>query len=102
MFQTIHKLCNNFCCKIEQNVWCNLINISKYFFTWPTRFETSDGTARQEEGIIKNLGTDNEILSVTGAISWIGPDGETYTINFIADENGYQPVLGGAHATGRA
>lgn len=51
--------------------------------------------------MVKNLGTENEILSVTGAISWVGLDGQTYTINFVADENGYQPVLGGAHAQPR-
>ena len=61
------------------------------------RFETSDGVSRSEEGVLKNPGTENEALSVTGAISWIAQDGQTYTINFIADENGYQPVLGGAY-----
>lgn len=58
-------------------------------------YETSDGVRRDEEGVIKNPGTDAEALSVHGTISWIAPDGETYTITFVADENGYQPE--GAH-----
>lgn len=58
-------------------------------------FETSDGTQRDEEGVIKNAGTDAEALSVRGSISWVAPDGQTYTITFVADENGYQPQ--GAH-----
>lgn len=78
-----------------------LITIWKYLSAHKIRFETSDGISRQEEGVIKNLGTDNEILSVTGVISWVGQDGQTYTINFIADENGFQPVLGGAHVPAR-
>lgn len=55
------------------------------------RYETSDGISRQEEAEIKNAGTENEALSVKGSISWVAPDGVTYTINFVADENGYQP-----------
>uniref|UniRef100_A0A1L8E3C3 Putative cuticular protein 26 rr-1 family n=1 Tax=Nyssomyia neivai TaxID=330878 RepID=A0A1L8E3C3_9DIPT len=58
-------------------------------------FETSDGISRQEEAELKNAGTENEAISVRGSYSWVAPDGQTYTINFIADENGYQPE--GAH-----
>ncbi|XP_055914807.1 endocuticle structural protein SgAbd-6-like [Eupeodes corollae] len=54
-------------------------------------FETSDGTKRSEEATLKNIGKDNEAISVRGTISWLGADGITYTINFLADENGYQP-----------
>ncbi|XP_059616146.1 flexible cuticle protein 12-like [Phlebotomus argentipes] len=58
-------------------------------------FETSDGISRQEEAELKNVGTENEAISVRGSYSWVAPDGQTYTINFVADENGYQPE--GAH-----
>lgn len=59
------------------------------------RFETSDGITRDESGVLKNAGTDTEALSVRGSITWLAPDGQTYTITFVADENGYQPE--GAH-----
>jgi Insect cuticle protein len=58
-------------------------------------FETSDGTSRQEQAELKNVGTENEAISVKGSYSFVGDDGQTYTVDFIADENGYQPS--GAH-----
>ncbi|XP_077283202.1 endocuticle structural protein SgAbd-6-like [Arctopsyche grandis] len=58
-------------------------------------FETSDGTSRQEQAELKNVGTENEALVVRGTISWVAPDGQQYTLNYIADENGFQPS--GAH-----
>ncbi|EDW68485.1 cuticle protein CP14.6 [Drosophila virilis] len=57
--------------------------------------ETSDGTKRTEEGILKNPGTDNEALAVKGAFSYVGDDGVTYSVSYVADENGFQPE--GAH-----
>lgn len=59
------------------------------------RFETSDGQSRQEQAELKNVGTDEEAISVKGSYSWVAEDGQTYTVNFVADENGYQPE--GAH-----
>lgn len=58
-------------------------------------YEISDGTSAQQEGELKNAGTENEALSVRGSFSWVAPDGQTYTVNYIADENGFQPQ--GAH-----
>lgn len=55
-------------------------------------FETSDGTSRQEEAQLKNAGSENEALSVTGSVTWTAPDGQVFTLNYIADENGYQPI----------
>ncbi|XP_055912209.1 larval cuticle protein 65Ag1-like [Eupeodes corollae] len=53
--------------------------------------ETSDGKAHSEQGQLKNIGTEAEALSVKGSFSYIGDDGITYTVNYIADENGFQP-----------
>ncbi|XP_011212866.1 endocuticle structural protein SgAbd-6 [Bactrocera dorsalis] len=54
-------------------------------------YETSDGVSRQEEAELKNAGTEQEAISVRGSVSWVAPDGQTYTLNYIADENGFQP-----------
>lgn len=59
------------------------------------RYETSDGKAAEEQGQLKNVGTDNEAISVQGSFKYVGDDGVTYQVNYIADENGFQPQ--GAH-----
>ncbi|XP_069675821.1 endocuticle structural glycoprotein ABD-5-like [Periplaneta americana] len=53
-------------------------------------FETSDGISRSETGILKNAGTDNEILEVMGRYLYMGSDGQPYMVAYIANENGYQ------------
>ncbi|CAD7004128.1 larval cuticle protein 8-like [Ceratitis capitata] len=57
--------------------------------------ETSNGIRSEESGQVKNLGTEQEAISVQGSYSYVGDDGQTYTVNYIADENGFQPQ--GAH-----
>nr|CAD7258905.1 unnamed protein product [Timema shepardi] len=51
-------------------------------------FETSDGTLRQETGVLKNPGTDNEIWEVVGKYKWVSPDGEEHIMDFVANEGG--------------
>ncbi|XP_059612573.1 flexible cuticle protein 12-like [Phlebotomus argentipes] len=58
-------------------------------------YETSNGLAQQEEAQLKNVGTEHEALVVRGSFSYVGPDGVTYVVNYVADENGFQPQ--GAH-----
>lgn len=58
-------------------------------------YETSDGTSAQEQGELRNAGSENEAIAVRGSFSFVGQDGVTYTVNYIADENGFQPE--GAH-----
>ncbi|XP_026470560.1 flexible cuticle protein 12-like [Ctenocephalides felis] len=58
-------------------------------------YELSDGTNRQEEAQLQNAGTENEAISVRGSYTWVAPDGQQYTVNFVADENGFRPE--GAH-----
>ncbi|XP_062134008.1 larval cuticle protein 65Ag1 [Drosophila sulfurigaster albostrigata] len=53
--------------------------------------ETSDGKSHQEEGQLKHVGTDHEAIAVRGFYTYLGDDGQTYTVNYVADENGYQP-----------
>ncbi|GAB0089969.1 larval cuticle protein [Sergentomyia squamirostris] len=54
-------------------------------------YETSNGIAQQEQAELRNPGTDHEAIAVRGSFSYIGPDGVTYTVTYIADENGFQP-----------
>lgn len=48
--------------------------------------ETSDGTSRQEQGILEN-----NILRIDGSYQYIGDDGQVYEVHYIADEKGFQP-----------
>lgn len=54
-------------------------------------YETSDGVSRQEEAELKNAGSENAFLAVRGTVTWVAADGQSYTLNYVADENGYQP-----------
>nr|AAU94927.1 larval cuticle protein 8.7 [Apriona germarii] len=67
------------------------IGVDGYSFS----VETSDGLNRVEQGVVNNLGSENESLRVTGSISWVDLEGTPYKLDFVADENGFQPV--GAH-----
>lgn len=58
-------------------------------------FEQSDGHVRKETGVVKNVGSETEHIAVTGSFSFVAADGQTYTITYVADENGFQPT--GAH-----
>lgn len=58
--------------------------------------ETSDGTKKDEEGKLKDIGTENEAIVVHGSFSWVDEKtGEHFVVNYVADENGFQPE--GAH-----
>ncbi|CAO1344531.1 unnamed protein product [Diamesa serratosioi] len=63
------------------------IGIDGYNFA----YETSDGVSRQETAELKNVGTETEALVVRGSYSFVADDGQTYTVTYIADENGFQP-----------
>lgn len=59
--------------------------------TYRFSYETENGIKAQEQGEIKNKGSENEIASVSGSYSYTAPDGQVITITYIADENGFQP-----------
>ncbi|KAH8380761.1 hypothetical protein KR200_009521 [Drosophila serrata] len=58
-------------------------------------WETSDGQAANAQGQLNNAGSEHESLAVQGSYRFIGDDGVTYEVKYIADENGFQPQ--GAH-----
>ena len=62
-----------------------------YIFLRSYRFEQSDGQKREESAVVNNLGSDNESIAVRGSFSFVGDDGQTYTVTYVADENGFQP-----------
>ncbi|XP_055846585.1 flexible cuticle protein 12-like [Episyrphus balteatus] len=68
-------------------------NIGVEGYHWA--LETSDGKSVSEEGSLENVGKEDESLVVRGQYSYVGPDGVTYTVTYIADKNGFQPQ--GAH-----
>ena len=39
---------------------------------------------------MKNAGTDQEVNVIQGSYSYTGPDGVIYTVNYVADENGFR------------
>ncbi|XP_055912852.1 larval cuticle protein 65Ag1-like [Eupeodes corollae] len=57
--------------------------------------ETSDGKSASEDGHIENQGAEDEAIAVKGQFSYVGDDGITYSVSYIADKNGFQPQ--GAH-----
>ncbi|XP_073839877.1 larval cuticle protein 65Ab1-like [Musca autumnalis] len=58
--------------------------------------ETSDGAAHNAAGVLNNAGTDHESIAVRGTYTWVDEKtGERFTVNYVADENGFQPE--GAH-----
>ncbi|XP_063824446.1 flexible cuticle protein 12-like [Ostrinia nubilalis] len=58
-------------------------------------YETSNGISAQEQGQLKNAGSENEAIEVRGQFSYTGADGVVYTVTYVANENGFQPQ--GAH-----
>jgi len=58
-------------------------------------YETSGGIKAEEVGKLINPGQENEAIAVRGSFSYTGDDGQVYTVNYVADENGFQPE--GAH-----
>ncbi|XP_058801502.1 endocuticle structural protein SgAbd-6-like [Phymastichus coffea] len=69
------------------------IGLGNYQFA----YELSDGQKRDEQAQFEaRANSEESVLRIHGSFSWVNPtDGQTYTVSYVADENGFQPQ--GAH-----
>ncbi|KAG5675021.1 hypothetical protein PVAND_004961 [Polypedilum vanderplanki] len=58
-------------------------------------YETGNGIQAEEEGYLKNPGTEEEAQVSRGKYSYTSPEGELIEVIWEADENGFRPQ--GAH-----
>ncbi|XP_029163179.1 flexible cuticle protein 12-like [Nylanderia fulva] len=55
-------------------------------------YELSSGQAHQESAQLVNVGQENESLAVRGSFTYVDPATNIrYTVNYVADENGFRP-----------
>jgi len=57
-------------------------------------YETGNGIQAQERGSVRGGGPEDSVVA-QGSFSYTAPDGQAISIQYTADENGFQPV--GAH-----
>ncbi|XP_071746248.1 uncharacterized protein [Lepeophtheirus salmonis] len=53
-------------------------------------FESENGIRQQAVGKTKVIG-DTEVVVMKGSYEYVGPDGQTYVVDWYADETGYHP-----------
>ncbi|CAH1104642.1 unnamed protein product [Psylliodes chrysocephalus] len=58
-------------------------------YSWS--FESGNGIQAQEQGQLKNQGTENEGPDVQGSVQYTSDDGTPISLTYIANENGFQP-----------
>lgn len=54
-------------------------------------YETANNIEAQEQGRLDNAGSDAEVLRAVGYYQYVGEDGQTYRVDYTADENGFRP-----------
>ncbi|XP_065077658.1 pupal cuticle protein 36-like [Ochlerotatus camptorhynchus] len=64
------------------------LNEDGYFY----RFLNENQIEVAETGRIDNRGSENEVLRAKGYYEFVGDDGVRYRVDYIADENGFQPT----------
>ncbi|XP_050302914.1 endocuticle structural glycoprotein SgAbd-2-like [Anthonomus grandis grandis] len=63
--------------------------------TFSHSYQTGNGISVNEQGRPKGAGKDGDIEEVQGTFQYTAPDGTPIQLQYIADENGFQPS--GAH-----
>jgi len=61
--------------------------------TFNYAYETSDGTSASQKGYLRPppQGSDEPIQVLEGTFQFYSPEGETFKLDYLADENGFQP-----------
>ncbi|XP_055320734.1 cuticle protein CP14.6-like [Sitodiplosis mosellana] len=62
------------------------VNVDSYNYA----YETSNGIAAKEQGQLKQIGSESGIAA-QGDYSYTSPEGEKIQLQYVADENGFQP-----------
>ncbi|KAJ8966160.1 hypothetical protein NQ317_001109 [Molorchus minor] len=57
-------------------------------------YETGNGIVAQEQGQIKNAESENAAAEVQGSFQYQAPDGTPISLNYVANEEGFQPPGG--------
>ncbi|XP_063920266.1 endocuticle structural glycoprotein SgAbd-2-like [Zophobas morio] len=58
-------------------------------------YATANGISAQEQGFLKNVGSQSEAQVAQGSFSYTAPNGQQIALSYTADENGFHPQ--GAH-----
>ncbi|XP_040582149.1 uncharacterized protein [Lepeophtheirus salmonis] len=55
-------------------------------------FESENGIRQTSSGSTVTIGEESVVV-MKGSYEYVGPDGQTYVVDWIADENGFQPSV---------
>ncbi|XP_014099595.2 uncharacterized protein [Bactrocera oleae] len=55
-------------------------------------YEGGDQSARDEAGVVENVGTEEETLEVHGSYRYIDADGQEIEVHYTAGKNGFVPI----------
>lgn len=56
-------------------------------------YELDNGQIFSETGELRTFGDEQAVVK-SGAYSFVSTDGQTYWVNWTADENGFHPIIG--------
>lgn len=59
--------------------------------SYDLRYESGDGTVREEKATLVNVGTKDEALEVNGSYKYINEKGEEVEVFYTAGKNGFVP-----------
>lgn len=67
-------------------------NVHEADGSYSFHYRGEDGSFREETAVVKNAGTKNQYLEVTGAYSFFDADGKEVVVHYKADDRGFVPV----------